>query len=102
IDFDRDQRALINCAGSCGGGGYVSCTYGDGASLPRFPGDLTMWRMQDGALVNIFLAPLCEFSELDDLFVSPTEQLAINAGGYRRSAEYSDESDIVPIIYAWD
>ncbi|MFZ2880336.1 MAG: hypothetical protein WA009_12415 [Phototrophicaceae bacterium] len=102
IDFDIDQRAVINCAGNCGGGGDARCTYGDGASLPRFPGDLTMWRMQNGSLVNILLAPLCEFSEVDALFTSPSEQAAINAGAYRHSAEFGDENVVVPVIYTWD
>ncbi len=103
IDFDRDQRAVMNCAGNCGGGPSPSCTYEDRPSFPRSPGDLTLWRFEDGALVNILLAPLCEFVEPDNLFATSIDRLIINAGDYAYSElEYSDIINVVPATYMWD
>ena len=101
-DFDYDERAILNCAGQCGGGGYAPCTYGDGTALPNFPGDLTLWRMQDGELANMLLAPLCEVVDPSNLFASPTDRLVIHAGGYGAASETIEGTGIVPAIYVWD
>lgn len=95
IDFDMDQRSVINCGGACGGGGNLSCTYGERESSPRYPGDLTLWRLHNGELVNILLAPLCEAPELDNV-------LEIHAGGYQQSSENIDTTNVIPAIYTWN
>jgi tetratricopeptide (TPR) repeat protein len=97
INFDSDKREILNCAETCGGGGdFVPCAYGNSQSTPTYIGRISVWRMQDGALEDIFTEPTCELVEVEELFTSAMDNLELRAGDYN-----PDSNELIPAIYTW-
>jgi tetratricopeptide (TPR) repeat protein len=102
VDFSQDKYSQIQCADLCGGGGpTLTCPQHD-AALPRSIGDLTMWRVENGKLVNILLAPLCEMASVEQLFPDGEGSKRLIAGDYKIMDVDDLDEQIVPAIYHWD
>jgi len=101
VDFSLDRYSAIACGGMCGGGGYVECLEDD-PGLPRNPGDLTLWRLEKGELVNFFFSPLCKASTLEELFPDGDASTELIAADYSDSDPIDEVDEVIEASYFWD
>jgi hypothetical protein len=98
MDVGDDHFGWLQC-GACGGGPTYTCSreyYEDSA---RRPGDVTIWRVEDGMMTPLFYNLYCGGGEIESLFPNNTSELHAVGSAYEANI---DTAVLSPATFAWD